>query len=200
MAGFIPMIRRRKAFTLIELLVVVAIIAILAAIAVPNLLDAQVRSRVSKAKSEMSAVRLALEAYIVDHNNYPHVATDRWALWHPSLLDIPVITTPVAYLQSLPSDPFPLYDHHRYYGGLPIPRGDYYRYYRVRSWVDFYPKVDELQLKWILMSNGPDFDLEVHDDAGARDFLEARTYMFYDPTNGTVSSGDIIETNLRHGD
>lgn len=37
-------VRKSKAFTLIELLIVVAIIAILAAIAVPNLLEAQIRS------------------------------------------------------------------------------------------------------------------------------------------------------------
>ena len=42
------MIKDEKAFTLIELLIVVAIIAILAAIAVPNLLEAQVRAKVAR--------------------------------------------------------------------------------------------------------------------------------------------------------
>ena len=60
----------RKAFTLIELLIVVAIIAILAAIAVPNFLEAQVRSKVSRVKADMRSMRTAMEAYRVDYNRY----------------------------------------------------------------------------------------------------------------------------------
>jgi prepilin-type N-terminal cleavage/methylation domain-containing protein len=61
----------RKAFTLIELLIVVAIIAILAAIAVPNFLEAQVRSKVSRARTDLRTVTTALESYAVDFNKYP---------------------------------------------------------------------------------------------------------------------------------
>ncbi|MDD4278659.1 prepilin-type N-terminal cleavage/methylation domain-containing protein [Candidatus Sumerlaeota bacterium] len=61
----------KKAFTLIELLIVVAIIAILAAIAVPNFLEAQTRSKVSRAKSDMRTLATGIESFMVDRNTYP---------------------------------------------------------------------------------------------------------------------------------
>ena len=62
---------KRRGFTLIELLIVVAIIAILAAIAIPNFLAAQIRSKVSRSKGEMRNMATALESYYVDNNQYP---------------------------------------------------------------------------------------------------------------------------------
>ncbi|MFH0794063.1 MAG: prepilin-type N-terminal cleavage/methylation domain-containing protein [bacterium] len=61
-----------RAFTLIELLTVVAIIAILAAIAVPNFLEAQIRSKISRTVSDMAVVSAALRSYYADNNHYPH--------------------------------------------------------------------------------------------------------------------------------
>lgn len=60
----------KQAFTLIELLIVVAIIAILAAIAVPNFLEAQTRAKNSAARADMRSLATAIESYFVDHNKY----------------------------------------------------------------------------------------------------------------------------------
>ncbi|MCC5876390.1 MAG: prepilin-type N-terminal cleavage/methylation domain-containing protein, partial [Candidatus Sumerlaeia bacterium] len=61
----------RTGFTLIELLIVVAIIAILAAIAVPNFLEAQTRAKVARVNSDLRSLATAIEAYRVDNNDYP---------------------------------------------------------------------------------------------------------------------------------
>jgi len=51
--------KRVRAFTLLELLIVVAIISILAVIAIPNLMQARVRSKISKAKQELKTIAVA---------------------------------------------------------------------------------------------------------------------------------------------
>ena len=61
----------RRAFTLFELLIVVAIIAILAAIAVPNFLEAQTPSKIARSSADMRTVATAMESYIVDFGNRP---------------------------------------------------------------------------------------------------------------------------------
>ena len=62
-----------RGFTLIELLMIVSMIAILAAIAVPNFLEAQIRSKVTKTRQEFEFIAIALETYYSDHGMYPHV-------------------------------------------------------------------------------------------------------------------------------
>jgi prepilin-type N-terminal cleavage/methylation domain-containing protein len=92
-----------RGFTLIELLIVVAIIAILAAIAVPNFLEAQMRAKVSRVRSDFRTLAIALEAYYVDWNSYTFLDTgDSWSVrggWYQ-------LTSPVAYTTSIPHDPF----------------------------------------------------------------------------------------------
>jgi prepilin-type N-terminal cleavage/methylation domain-containing protein len=98
---------RIRGFTLIELLIVVAIIAILAAIAVPNFLEAQVRAKVSRVKTDMRSLATALESYAVDYNHYPPGVNAAWEALDP-VLDFFYwqigfewrLTTPIAYMTS----------------------------------------------------------------------------------------------------
>jgi len=110
---------RTRGFTLIELLIVVAIIAILAAIAVPNFLEAQTRAKVSRAKTDMRTISTALESYKIDTNKYPEQGVPNGGGQFPYSSDVtrvyggdgpmhapnnPAIayhlSTPVAYLAS----------------------------------------------------------------------------------------------------
>ena len=126
--------KRIKGFTLIELLIVVAIIAILAAIAVPNFLEAQVRSKVARVKADQRSMATALESYFIDNNAYPAWAGDNlptpanmtvnvnyslggandaaarnmrtFAIAKVSTAPMFTCTTPIAYITSYPQDPF----------------------------------------------------------------------------------------------
>ncbi len=95
-------------FTLIELLIVVAIIGILAAIAVPNFLNAQIRAKIARVQSDIRALAQAHEMYNLDNNGYPpesedDIFTGRRAKSEAGLF---FLTAPVAYMSSLPHDPF----------------------------------------------------------------------------------------------
>lgn len=104
-----------RGFTLIELLIVVAIIAILAAIAVPNFLEARVRAMVARVKSDQRTYTTAIQAYAVDWNEYPvwmksskrgpvtkpkpgNISIDLSSLLKPFEETLIPLSTPVAYI------------------------------------------------------------------------------------------------------
>ena len=62
---------RVSGFTLMEVMITVAIIAILAAVALPNYFDYVTRSKITEAKTNLADMRTRLEQYFLDNRSYP---------------------------------------------------------------------------------------------------------------------------------
>jgi len=72
-------LRSKKGFTLIELMIVVAIIGILAAIAIPNFLKFQAKSKMSEAKTNLGAIYTGELAYFGEQNKYADFNAINWS-------------------------------------------------------------------------------------------------------------------------
>ncbi|VFQ47283.1 type IV pilin protein [Desulfoluna butyratoxydans] len=70
------MMKNNKGFTLIELMIVVAIIGILAAVAIPNFRNYQLKSKESEAKVNLAAIAVAQEAYFAEYDGYVTLAAN----------------------------------------------------------------------------------------------------------------------------
>lgn len=86
-----------RGFTLVELMVVVAIIALLAAIVIPNYVHARAQAAVSQSEANIKQIATSLELYYADNQNYPAGAATNVV---PSLFGTP----PNPYLNSTPTN------------------------------------------------------------------------------------------------
>jgi type IV pilus assembly protein PilA len=68
--------RKQEGFTLIELMIVVAIIGILAAIAIPNFLTYQLKSRQSEAKTNLQAIKTSEVSFQAERGCYVGIAVE----------------------------------------------------------------------------------------------------------------------------
>ncbi|HOJ60970.1 MAG TPA: prepilin-type N-terminal cleavage/methylation domain-containing protein [bacterium] len=197
-----------RSFTLIELLIVVAIIGVLAAIAVPNFLNARVRSQIARAEADLTALDHALEMYRLDNNAYPPDWQDqnipdagkrpiggRFSFSRVNLAIIShhyELTSPIAYLSSLPRDTFESLENKM--NQLPPEWIHSYWYLRCgpapprsRKEFEVFNGRRYESLTWVLFGRGPDGERQ-QDLPGvtAKDWLLA-----YAPSNGLYSRGDL---------
>ena len=167
-----------NAFTLIELLVVVTIISILATMAVPNYLNAQIRAKSTVVTADAKVLADAMTIYYMDNGLWmPHLDGDKGQ--HRFL------TTPVAYISEPIEDKFQQGVFAPWRNGYKDSKGFLHaepfavlheKFFE--SEPDYYHKTQNAA--FFVWSFGPD---QRHDDNPA---------VRYDITNGIDSPGDVI--------
>ncbi len=176
-----------KAFTLIELLIVVAIIGILAAIAVPNFLQAQLKAKIARVEGDLRAMKTAIEMYRLDNSGYPPACTLETV--GGVQFRAGEIFAPVEYANVPAVDPFNtqegsrtstfasreyFYLNHDQTCGWPST---------ILTWTIENSQTSREDAEYLISSQGPDNLSEIQD---------RRVSPIFDATNGLISQGDII--------
>lgn len=196
----------KKGFTLIELLIVVAIIGILAAIAVPNFLNAMTKAKISRVYADMKSIETAIETYNLDNAVYPHYivnAGTKGPNGQPvsvSLIFQYMFTTPVAYLSTL-SLMNPFEDVKKFRcpptgpaGEATFSYGGSYSYWNRRQ----HSGIATDKNQWLLVTHGPTstvicqgFPESSTQNQATYDFNDFRSRV-YNISNGIISEGNVV--------
>lgn len=215
-------VKSSAGFTLIELLIVVAIIAILAAIAVPNFLEAQTRAKISRCAADMRSIRTGLETYKIDTNKYAETDYGAGIYEGASGAGMDRLTSPVSYLSSVPKSPFrekniggSNYRHCKervlyLYVNAKVAARPIANSYAPTADANGYDTSYQLDRVVYILSNGGslaqkfaerskgEWELKSVGPNNIDDFDQSQTGQpsanarSYDATNGTVSAGDVV--------
>ena len=209
-----------KGFSLIELLIAIAIISIITAIVVPNLMSANIRAKVSGVKADMGSIAIALEDYKVDYGEYPK--DSRFSRSTPYTSDIiaepnqafdgksgsddgndaiglgylvyPKADFEPTYLKRIAVDPFNN-NGEEGWNGTSGAHNHHYLYYTGKwdsaSGTAVECAADDSPQYWALVSYGPDRDKDITSYLSAKNAVTNGTNL-YNPDNGITSSGDIV--------
>lgn len=207
---------KKHGFTLIELLIVVAIIAILAAIAVPNFLEAQVRAKNAKCLADMRTMATCIETYKIDHGKYSsdagngagggiYRAYGKGGQAEPKA-NFTIgfeLTTPISYISSAEMliDPYKRGKLAMYGPKTTLSGRQYYFFLNLplrrekNGNPNSFQSTERAIGHWALWAAGPDG--WCNNIPGGGEFSEVGYIprrIEYDATNGTVSNGDVHRT------